>query len=160
MKLLILICIIASVGFAQNKRRQVPSLPPKPVLDVPYSENKLIRVDPHGSKKIKPTKEQAQVANECLVCHIFQESDLKTKPTAQDSCFNCHNHSPHSGVQEHLKHKVTCTGCHTFHRGDSVEWTPKSGIFKNQKAHPIEEGLVERNSHSAMLKKTCVECHK
>lgn len=157
-----LILIIGLAGFAtaEKKRRPVPVLPTKASLEIPYSEKKLTRVDPHGSKDNKPTSEQAKQMNECQVCHTFQGTEFKTRPTALASCFNCHNRAPHSGVVEHLKHKVSCTDCHTLHRGSSVESNPRSGVFKNIREHNIESGLVEKDAKSAMLKKTCIECHK
>lgn len=145
-----------------QKRRAVPLLPTKPNLEVPYTEKSFSRVDPHGSKHVKPTHELAQKTNECLVCHFFQATQLKTKSISTEICFNCHNKSPHSGVREHenLNPKITCVDCHSFHRGESQDTLPTSGLFKKFRAQEIEAGLVRKETNSGMLKKSCTECHK
>lgn len=165
MKNLKLILLLFSFFFtlssvAQKKRRPVPTLPPKNSTELTIPEKNLERVDPHGIKNVKPSFEQAKSTNGCLICHSIQESTLKTKTTVAESCFSCHNHSPHSGIEEHLKNKISCTDCHSPHRGNAIEPAPSSGLFNSFKNKEIESGLIEKKASSPMLKKNCTECHK
>lgn len=160
MKILIAIlsmCLSLVVSAQTFQRKPVPKLPPKP--KVPFSETMQTRVDPHGAKNINPTVEQVKQSTECLVCHTVQNNKLSAKATAAESCSNCHNGAPHSGVQEHLKHKVTCTSCHTFHRGEAVEFAATKGVFKHLTTKKLESGLQQKSSESAMLRKNCTDCH-
>lgn len=151
--------LLAPKGWPQSKRRKpVPALPP--AQTAPLSETRLTRVDPHGAQNKKPTIAQVQEFKECAVCHSFQVGQMTTHSDALQSCTNCHNSSPHSGIVEHQKHQITCISCHTFHRGDAVKNPGASGRFKGLQVKPVPTGLVEKSTDSAMLKKTCLDCHK
>ena len=157
---LVLVLFGSTSILAKPERKPTPKLPDKASLEVPYQQNSLTRVDPHGSPGVRPTPTQVQQQNECQVCHYFQEDNLRTRPKSVVTCFNCHNKSPHSGVEEHLRHKVSCIDCHTLHRGTATAWTAPSGKFNDLPKENLESGFVRKNSRSPMLRKTCVECHK
>ena len=163
---LLLITFMISKAFAEDdlgplpKRKIVPALPPHPDLDTPFQEKNYSRVDPHGALEIHPNKEQVQKQNECLVCHLVKGSEIGLKPKVEESCFNCHNHSPHSGIAEHLKAKITCTACHSFHRGDAVEWIKPSGRFSALFEKIGESDLSLMTKTHPMLRKRCTDCHK
>lgn len=157
--LFIFSCLLMCTLNTQAKRKLAPQLPPKPQA-APYSESQFTRVDPHGSTKNKPTITQVHEKNECLVCHSLQDNKLLTKTNSLESCMNCHNQSPHSGIQEHLKAKINCIDCHSFHRGDSISWTAASGKFKGLPGKTLELGLSEKHNLYPMLKKNCMDCHK
>ena len=154
-----LVVCVGSIGYAKKERKPVPALPKKSDLQVPYQQAKIVRVDPHGAKNTKPTVEQAKQQSECLICHTVQENTITTKASAVDTCFNCHNQSPHSGVPEHLKHQISCVDCHTLHRGSAVAWSGYSGMFKDLSDTKPDQGLRLRYNPNPMLKKTCTECH-
>lgn len=144
---------------ANKKRKSIPLLPEKPVIEIIPPEKSLERVDPHGKSNLKPSLEEVQSTDACLVCHGIHESKLITKSISNETCFNCHNQSPHSGIVEHRKHKVSCLDCHSVHRGKVIPSESGHNFFKNQFEKKIDEGLVYRKSTSPMLKKNCLECH-
>lgn len=144
-------------------RKPVPKLPPRPSEATSLAEILLDRVDPHGRRGVKPTVAMMTEVKACSVCHSLESastSQLSGIAKSSESCLNCHNSSPHSGVAEHLKHQVSCSSCHSSHRGDEIAWTPSTGRFKGLYDKPLAaEDLVDRAATSAMLKKNCTDCH-
>lgn len=157
---LILSCLCLN-SYSDQKRKKVPALPAKPSVENFISSANLNRVDPHGQSHVFPTKELARAQENCQVCHYFENSFMRTKTTTAESCTLCHNSSPHSGIVEHQKHNVTCLDCHSVHRGKSISWTTTdSSLFKKLPIKELEPGLTTKSAQSAMLKKSCTECHK
>lgn len=162
----ILLILITTLNFVSanevKKRRAIPKLPEKPKMEALTDQKILERVDPHGKKELKPSLEVLQKTNECLVCHSFSANVITTKPLKNETCFNCHNQSPHSGIDEHLKHKVSCIDCHSVHRGQSIEATDNSSaLLLNKPQHKeIEAGFINKKANFPMLKKNCTDCHK
>lgn len=145
----------------QLPRKPIPPLPEKSNLEKQFPAVILERVDPHGNKLIKPTQELATTTKECQVCHRVEDKKISTFAQIKDICSSCHNNSPHSGVEEHLKHQVSCLDCHSVHRGSALkEVTTNSHIFRHSSEKEIEPGFVQKKASTGMLKKTCTECHK
>lgn len=145
-----------------KKRRAIPKLPEKPKMEMLTDQKILERVDPHGKQENKPTHEVLQKTNECLVCHTLSTGPMTTKPLKNETCFNCHNQSPHSGIEEHLKHKISCIDCHSIHRGQSIEVNDSSSstLWNKPQHKEIEAGLINKKASFPMLKKNCTDCHK
>lgn len=162
----ILFITLTILCFAQanevKKRRAVPKLPEKSKMELPVDQKILERVDPHGKKEIKPSLEIVQKTNECLVCHSLSADGMTTKPLKNETCFNCHNPSPHSGIEEHLKHKVSCIDCHSVHRGQSIDAPESSSapLWNKPQHKEIEAGFLNKKANFPMMKKNCTDCHK
>lgn len=122
------------------------------------------RLDPHGPPDQKPSFAMIRERQECRFCHMVDGSGFKTIPVTNETCWNCHNQSPHSGVQEHRKHDVGCIKCHSPHRGSNLAGLQKepasSRTLSQQIELPENSKLRIREKSGAMLIKTCTDCHK
>jgi len=135
-------------------------LPPKPAKEMPpLSEAQFERVDPHGKETDLKDRKLIDQNKECLVCHTSGSKKEMTN-AALETCFNCHNKSPHSGIAEHTVQKITCISCHTFHRWDSKGIQKNSGLFQQMKSVKSTDGYVLRSGSGLMIKKDCRDCHQ
>lgn len=124
-----------------------------------WAEPRLQRLDPHGAKDYKFQSVTDLDENEaCGVCHNQAGDKLGLKPEVSQSCLNCHNSAPHAGVLEHTKANVTCLNCHVPHRAEAKVGM-SHGSFISQILWQRPGALVRANP-SAMIRKTCVECHQ
>lgn len=155
---------ILFVIFFQSTILAAPKkLPPKPTEEMkPLLEAQMVRVDPHGKITDKKDFSLIEKNRECLVCHSGNTKKIQSA-TALETCFNCHNKAPHSGVVEHVIHEVTCVSCHSFHRWDdnySAGSSNSSGIFSKIKNQKSTDGFVLKKGSGLMLKKNCKDCHQ
>lgn len=161
---LVFACLVLGLSVSANdikKRRAVPKLPEKPKVEDSVVPTLLERVDPHGKKEITLSLTEVKNTNACLVCHSVNDDKLVSKPLKNETCFNCHNHAPHSGIEEHLKNKVSCVDCHAVHRSQGLTFEKSnSSFFSKPYQKNLDEGLQFQKTSKAMLKKTCTDCHK
>lgn len=121
----------------------------------------LERLDPHGTKSTQLNLATVKSSKECLVCHTFDNTGgLLTKSNANQSCANCHNKEPHSGIAEHAQHSVSCMKCHTAHRADGKSEQAPGSFLESVKTRKFSDGMVFSSKPNAMIRKTCMECHK
>lgn len=118
------------------------------------------RLDPHGHYGKKQSSQELQTNSNCKVCHSFNGQKWVTQPLEIETCFNCHNKTPHSGVAEHLKHQKDCLACHTVHRGDAIEYSSSVSRFQSLRVKKDLGEAIEHGTSSAMLKKDCRDCHQ
>ncbi|HEX4925263.1 MAG TPA: cytochrome c3 family protein [Bdellovibrionales bacterium] len=116
------------------------------------------RVDPHGTATMRLSHEEIGRTSACTACHQKAGSKFTVRAGVEKTCLNCHSPSPHSGVDEHLKHKISCLDCHSPHRADRLEIKSQKSFLKNQPALARDE-LELRAKPDAMIKKDCVSCH-
>lgn len=160
MKLLFCFLLLAfnSILLAGPKK-----LPPKPTEEMkPLLETQMVRIDPHGKVTDKKDMSLVEKNRECLVCHTANSKKIQST-VALETCYNCHNKAPHSGVVEHTVRDVTCISCHSFHRWDishSASSSNNSGIFSKMKGQQSTDGFVVKNGSGLMLKKDCKDCHQ
>ncbi|NUM57617.1 MAG: hypothetical protein HUU56_03250 [Bdellovibrionaceae bacterium] len=153
--------IISAKPVLKQSRKPVPPLPEKSNLEKQFPSVILERVDPHGNKLIKPTEELITSTKECQICHTLENKKVSTHSQIKEICSSCHNKAPHSGIEEHFKHQVSCLDCHAVHRGSALhDVTTNSHIFRQSSDKQIESGFIQRKASTGMLKKTCTECHK
>jgi hypothetical protein len=126
------------------------------------------RMDPHGVKSVDIHTVNLKENKSCTVCHTTKTEKIEMRSNMDQVCMNCHNKSPHSGVLEHqgklwktesgVKEKISCQSCHANHRWGAIE-SPREGFFISKERKLSAPFHVKTNSE-AMLKRTCVECHK
>lgn len=142
-----------------SKKKLAPPISQQTVT-VPLKDEANWRVDPHGKVGQHLTLQMVKDSHDCTICHQIQGEAVITKAKAEETCSNCHNKAPHSGVEDHLKYKITCISCHSFHRSDGKMMTEPSGLFRGLHAKITTEGFIERTKPNAMIRKDCTECHK
>ena len=138
----------------------------------------LSRLDPHGAFDLKLSEVDLNQHPECKTCHLVNSSpaakkahQFGTREEISDRCLSCHNSRPHSGLEEHMGHKLTaemvsgleqssvhpskavskeinCLSCHRAHRSPiNATETQASAFFA--KSHGTK-----------MMGHSCVECHR
>jgi len=131
------------------------------ILSSQGAQLELTRIDPHG--KAQQEVELNEKQKDCLVCHRLERKDGVKKFVTHvtvETCLNCHNKAPHSGVIEHVVHEVTCLSCHSFHRWDQTHFKRKSNLF-TQASHDKKLNDYQLKTGSGlMIKKDCQDCHQ
>lgn len=114
------------------------------------------RLDPHGKPGMEFTQEMIKSNKECTVCHSSQ----RKQPVVAETCFNCHNRAPHSGVAEHLSHNIKCLDCHSPHRAKNPLGEAAGDLLKSRSFSTLSEGLIINSKPNHMLRKSCTDCHQ
>ncbi len=126
------------------------------IFSVVLRADPLSRLDPHGKPGTEFTYETIRSNKECSVCHSAQ----RKSPITGETCFNCHNQAPHSGVAEHLAHRVKCLDCHTPHRSREASKENPGELLKSHSFGSLPEGLTFHSKPNFLIRKSCTECHQ